>query len=257
MAKLIPISRLSISSIFAFRSIFVQLASRSLCRANLKNNSARASGLPLRICSGCHPGSADRSPHFLFPGPTNVTMRPDRDDKKVDKGGDEEDEQMSRIERGEVEEKPGGRRPPSTVSTSRSSHTQSSEGSIHHEQDAIEPVTHGEPLGHIDTRRSVKRSCSRASSARSRPLSVVPRSKRRGLFGSITLIPEVAYPPDYKNSTKWGLTFIIALATAAAPLGSTVVYRKPPPPLLNLDRVLTSKKLLSLSWPVSSTPLRR
>ncbi|KAI8672711.1 MFS domain-containing protein [Fusarium sp. Ph1] len=151
-------------------------------------------------------------------------MRPDRDDEKVDQGIDEKAEQRSSFERGEVDEKHGVRRPASTVSTSRSSHTQSRADSIHQEQDAIEPVTLGEPLGHIDTRRSAKRSCSRASSARSRPLSIVPRSKRRGLFGSLTLVPEIAYPPDYKNSTKWGLTFIIALATAAAPLGSTVVY---------------------------------
>lgn len=150
-------------------------------------------------------------------------MRSDRDDEKVDQGIDEKAEQRSSLERGEVDEKHGSRRPASTVSTS--SHTQSRADSIQ-QQDAIEPVTLGEPLGHIDTRKSAKRSCSRASSARSRPLSIVPRSKRRGLFGSLTLVPEIAYPPDYKNSTKWGLTFIIALATAAAPLGSTVVYRK-------------------------------
>ncbi|RKL48630.1 hypothetical protein BFJ72_g1529 [Fusarium proliferatum] len=98
--------------------------------------------------------------------------------------------------------------------------------SEHDVQDTIEPVMLGEPLGHIDTRRSTRRAQSRASSARSRALSVVPRSKRRGLFAKLTLVPEIAYPPDYKNSTKWFLTGIIALATAAAPLGSTIVYRK-------------------------------
>ncbi|KAF4974756.1 hypothetical protein FZEAL_8373 [Fusarium zealandicum] len=126
-----------------------------------------------------------------------------------------------------ADEKDVARRPDtagSASSNSHSSHTQSHAESVHEDEDAIEPVHLGESLGHIDTRRSARRTQSRASSTRSRALSVVPRSKRRGLFGSLTLIPEIAYPPDYKNSTKWGLTFIVALATAAAPLGSTVVY---------------------------------
>ncbi|KAI9167702.1 MFS transporter OpS2 [Paramyrothecium foliicola] len=65
---------------------------------------------------------------------------------------------------------------------------------------------------------------SRASSQRSRALTVVPRSKRRGLFGSLAIIPEVERPYDYKNSTKWAITMTVALATAAAPLGSTIFY---------------------------------
>ncbi|KAI1056876.1 hypothetical protein LB507_002544 [Fusarium sp. FIESC RH6] len=100
----------------------------------------------------------------------------------------------------------------------------SSGKSEHNDQDTIEPVMLGEPLGHIDTRPSLKHAQSRASSARSKALSVVPRSKRRGLLARFTLVPEIAHPPDYKSSTKWCLTFIVALATAAAPLGSTIVY---------------------------------
>ena len=92
-------------------------------------------------------------------------------------------------------------------------------------RDHIEPVvTIGETLGTLDT-QSVRRAQSRASSNRSRPLSIIPRSKRRGILGKFTLVPEVENPFDYKNSTKWGLTVIIALATAAAPLGSTIFYR--------------------------------
>ncbi|KAJ3501024.1 hypothetical protein NM208_g17021 [Fusarium decemcellulare] len=140
-------------------------------------------------------------------------MKPDIGDEKAD------------LERDAADEKHLDNRPDTASSTkSRSSHTHSRPESIHEDEDAIEPVTLGEPLGHIDTRRSAKRVQSRASSTRSRPLSIVPRSKRRGLFGSLTVVPEITYPPDYKSSTKWGLTFIIALATAAAPLGSTVVY---------------------------------
>ena len=72
----------------------------------------------------------------------------------------------------------------------------------------------------------LQRAQSRASSARSRALTIVPRSKRRGLFGRFALLPEVENPYEYKNSTKWSITIIIAIATAAAPLGSAIFYRK-------------------------------
>ena len=84
------------------------------------------------------------------------------------------------------------------------------------------PPILGEPTGILE-----EKPCSRrASSTRSRPLSVIPRSKRRGLFGRFTLIPEVENAYTYKRSTKWMITFVIALATAAAPLGSSIFYRK-------------------------------
>ncbi len=44
---------------------------------------------------------------------------------------------------------------------------------------------------------------SQASSTRSRPLSVVPRLKRRGLLAQLTLVPEVERPYDYPNKVKW------------------------------------------------------
>jgi hypothetical protein len=135
-----------------------------------------------------------------------------------------DDEKIS-IERDEESQ-----RPATSGSTSSKSE--------HHVQDAIEPVMLGEPLGHIDTRPSIKRAQSRASSRRSKALSVIPRSKRRGLLARFTLVPEIAYPPDYKNSTKWCLTGIVALATAAAPLGSTVVYR------MSLSCLQIHKKLM-------------
>lgn len=65
-----------------------------------------------------------------------------------------------------------------------------------------------------------------ASSTRSRALTIVPRAQRRGLFGRFAIVPEVERPYDYKNSTKWGITVTISAATAAAPLGSAIFYRK-------------------------------
>lgn len=55
---------------------------------------------------------------------------------------------------------------------------------------------------------------------------VVPRSKRRGLLGLMTIVPEVEHPQSYKNGTKWLITFIVAVAGAAAPLGSAIFFRE-------------------------------
>ena len=69
------------------------------------------------------------------------------------------------------------------------------------------------------------RAHSHASSTRSRALSIVPRLRRRGLFGRFAIIPEVDRPYDYSNKTKWTLTSVVALAAAAAPIGSAIFYR--------------------------------
>lgn len=82
----------------------------------------------------------------------------------------------------------------------------------HHPEDTI---------GHIRPR-----SRSRASSAGPKPAVVVPKDKRRGLFSSLTIIPEVECPYNYKRSTKWLVTMTVAAATAAAPIGSGIFYRK-------------------------------
>jgi hypothetical protein len=78
----------------------------------------------------------------------------------------------------------------------------------------------------LEDAEHAERSRSKASSARSRPLSIVPRAQRRGLLGRFTIIPEVERPYDYKNSVKWSITFCVALAAAAAPVGSAIFYRR-------------------------------
>lgn len=70
------------------------------------------------------------------------------------------------------------------------------------------------------------RAQSRASSVRSRPLAIVPRSQRRGLFASLVVVPEVERPYDYSRKTKWTITAIVALAAAGGPIGSNLMYRK-------------------------------
>jgi hypothetical protein len=51
----------------------------------------------------------------------------------------------------------------------------------------------------------------------------VPRLERRGLLGRFTLIPEITIPNHYPRRTKWLITAIVALAAAAAPMGSAII----------------------------------
>lgn len=114
---------------------------------------------------------------------------------------------------------------------------------------AVSASTAGEPSGKTcDELASIhnaqSRAQSRASSTRSRPLSIVPRSKRRGLFGRFSIVPEVDRPYDYRNSTKWGITATISAATAGAPMGSSIFY----PALGALSRELdTSETIINMS----------
>jgi hypothetical protein len=86
----------------------------------------------------------------------------------------------------------------------------------HTSSDSIEPIPQA----------PAQRSKSRSSSVRSKPLSIVPRSKRRGLLGKLAVIPEVDRPYDYKRNTKWLITLIVALAAAAAPMGTAIFLRE-------------------------------
>jgi len=68
----------------------------------------------------------------------------------------------------------------------------------------------------------------RTLSTQSRSVSVkkVPRSKRAGLFGRFTLVYEAEKPHNYPRSLKWTITFWIALAAIAAPMGSAIILRR-------------------------------
>ncbi|KAF7530454.1 hypothetical protein G7054_g9570 [Neopestalotiopsis clavispora] len=79
-------------------------------------------------------------------------------------------------------------------------------------------------VGDVGAIEAQQRGTSRASSTRSRALSIVPRAKRRGLFGRLAVLPEVHRPYDYSRRTKWTITFIVAIAAAAAPMGSAIFY---------------------------------
>jgi hypothetical protein len=71
-----------------------------------------------------------------------------------------------------------------------------------------------------------RRSKSNTPSTRSRTPTAIPRSKRRGLFGRFTLVPEIENAKEHKRSIKWFITMLVALAAAAAPMGSAIFLRK-------------------------------
>lgn len=52
---------------------------------------------------------------------------------------------------------------------------------------------------------------------------IVPRHLRRGLLARFSLVPEVTQPYHYPNRTKWLITFTVACAAAAAPMGSAII----------------------------------
>lgn len=72
----------------------------------------------------------------------------------------------------------------------------------------------------------------------------VPRSQRRGLFGRFSILAEVEEPKHYPRKTKWYITFVVALAAMAAPMGSAIIF----PSLLQIsDDLHTSPTITNLS----------
>ncbi|KAI4195041.1 MAG: hypothetical protein LQ348_002530 [Seirophora lacunosa] len=52
---------------------------------------------------------------------------------------------------------------------------------------------------------------------------LIPKSQRRGILGRFTAVAEVEEPKDYSRRTKWYITFVVAMAAMAAPLGSAII----------------------------------
>jgi hypothetical protein len=115
--------------------------------------------------------------------------------------------------------------------------------------DKDEDSIHSHSSGYIIEPVPVKeetsqRSKSKTSSTRSRSLAIVPRSKRRGLFGRFSIIPEVERPYDYPNKTKWFITFIIALAAAVSDVKLCETSRprvSSTPELVLTEQILTTQ----------------
>lgn len=54
----------------------------------------------------------------------------------------------------------------------------------------------------------------------------VPREQRRGLLARFSVVAEVEEPKHYPRRIKWFITFIVALASVAAPMGNTIFFRE-------------------------------
>ncbi|RPB02471.1 MFS general substrate transporter [Choiromyces venosus 120613-1] len=52
---------------------------------------------------------------------------------------------------------------------------------------------------------------------------IVPRSKRRGMFGQLALVPEIEDPRDYGRFIKYLITILVAAAGSTAPMASTIL----------------------------------
>ncbi|KAL2258185.1 hypothetical protein VTK26DRAFT_8614 [Humicola hyalothermophila] len=74
---------------------------------------------------------------------------------------------------------------------------------------------------------------SRRASSFAHSNAVVPRAERRGLLGRFAVIPEIENSYEYKKATKWMITLIVALAGAAAPMGSGIFM--PALPSMSVD----------------------
>ena len=115
---------------------------------------------------------------------------------------------------------------------------------------------------HAATEPSTKQSdAEKAETEMQDPESIkVPRSQRRGLFGRFTVLAEVEEPKHYSRRTKWYITFVVALAAIAAPMGSAIIFRMAPDRFLAALLIkfqLLSNRLQTTYIPLQPSPTSR
>ncbi|KAL7271505.1 hypothetical protein RUND412_005735 [Rhizina undulata] len=71
--------------------------------------------------------------------------------------------------------------------------------------------------------------------------SIVPRGKRRGMLGQVTLVPEIEDPKEYSRLTKHLITIVVAAGGAAAPMASAIVF----PALSQISKDLHSSQTIT------------
>lgn len=72
----------------------------------------------------------------------------------------------------------------------------------------------------------------------------VPRGQRRGLLANLAVIAEIEDPKGYPRKTKWLITFVVAVAGAAAPMGSSILL----PALVDITKAFnTGPTIVNLS----------
>lgn len=113
-----------------------------------------------------------------------------------------------------------------SITSSHSSHTVGVDENDDISRSSASPSTINEEDERKDEKDVELGQATSAASEQDPPPVKIPRSKRRGLFARFSVIAEVEEPKHYARRTKWFITFIIALAAVAAPLGSAIILRK-------------------------------
>ena len=107
-----------------------------------------------------------------------------------------------------------------------------------HDTDHEEHEEHEEQLEYSDPEKGLAETnqrgtrpqppaISRSISTQSKPLSLrkVPVSQRNGWLSRLSLLYEAEEPKSYPRKVKWFITFEVAIAAIAAPMGSAIILR--------------------------------
>lgn len=97
------------------------------------------------------------------------------------------------------------------------------------ETDGIHPLPINESHHHQDLEAKLP---SASISSQDYESLKVPKDKRRGLLAKVAIVSEVQEPKHHARKTKWIITFVVAIAGAAAPMGSSIIL----PGLSDIDR---------------------
>lgn len=98
--------------------------------------------------------------------------------------------------------------------------------------DGIHPLPNAD---HEDASTLEKQATASIASEDIEPI-FVPKAQRRGLLARVAIIAEVEDPKHYARRTKWFITFVVAVAGAAAPMGSGIIL----PGLSQINREFNS-----------------
>ncbi|GME81134.1 unnamed protein product [Ambrosiozyma monospora] len=74
-----------------------------------------------------------------------------------------------------------------------------------------------------DERNPVVQTLTKVSTIRFDKTRIVPRNKRRGILGNLTLIPEYDNPRDLPPNIKYVLVFVVAFCAMLGPMGTSIL----------------------------------
>ena len=116
-------------------------------------------------------------------------------------------------------------KPDYTIGLNSSSNTIVGEGEKHQTEASSRPSSESHKATVRGTPLELEAQISDPTVEQPAPV-VVPRAQRRGLLARFSFVAEVEEPKHYPRRIKWFITFVVALAAVAAPMGSTIFFRK-------------------------------